>query len=59
MGSGIGSIPFARFLDAASEAVTIAAEAGLVVDHLAMPLSDVTEAWNGHHGRGRVVFTIN
>lgn len=58
MGSGIGSIPFGKFVRAAGDAIAIAAAGGPDIDYTPVPLHDVETAWNTDYGRSRVVFTI-
>jgi NADPH:quinone reductase-like Zn-dependent oxidoreductase len=57
-GSGIGSLPFDRFLQAASDAIKIAAATGLHINYTAVPLREVETAWHKDYGRSRVVFTL-
>lgn len=58
LGSGFGSVPLERILQAIPTVFSLAAEGKLTVDVEAVPLSEAESAWNrGEKGR-RVVFTV-
>lgn len=58
MGYGIGSVRPPEIVQAAAEALRIAARANLRVDVTEVPLARVEEAWTAAHDRSRVVFTL-
>lgn len=58
MGSGIGAVRPPDIVKAATEALQMAASAGLQVDVDERPLRQVVEAWTADHHRRRVVFTM-
>ena len=58
MGSGIGSIPLDRFVDAIDGVLRAAAPAGFKIATTPVPLSDVEQAWPRDDSVRRTVFTI-
>ncbi len=58
MGSGIGSIPFDRFVHAIDGVLRATAPAGLKIATSRVPLSDVEHAWPRDDSSRRTVFTI-
>jgi NADPH:quinone reductase-like Zn-dependent oxidoreductase len=58
MGSGIGSIPFNRLVQAVDELLQATAPAGFKIATTPVPLSDVEQAWTRDDGAGRTVFTV-
>ncbi|HEX9169678.1 MAG TPA: zinc-binding alcohol dehydrogenase family protein [Roseiarcus sp.] len=58
MGSGIGSIPFDRFVHAIGEMLRAAVAAGLRIAVTPVPLSDVEQAWQRDDSAKRTVFTV-
>ena len=58
MGSGIGSIPFDRFVHAIDGLLRAAAPAGFKIATTPVPLSDVEQAWPRDDSARRTVFTI-
>jgi NADPH:quinone reductase-like Zn-dependent oxidoreductase len=58
MGSGIGSIPFDRFLRAIDGLFRATVPAGFKIATNPVSLSDVEQAWRRHDGAGRTVLTI-
>jgi NADPH:quinone reductase-like Zn-dependent oxidoreductase len=58
MGSGIGSIPFERFVHAIGALLQAAAPAGFRIATTPVPLSDVEQAWPRDDSARRTVFTI-
>lgn len=57
MGSGIGSVPFERLIDAAGAVLRAAVPAGLTVTARLVPLWSVEQAWAAPDDGQRVVFT--
>jgi len=57
MGSGIGSVPFDRFVNAIGELLHAAVPAGLRIEATPVPLSDVERAWRNDDSTRRTVFT--
>jgi len=55
-GSGIGSIPLHRLLQAIAELLQAATPGGFAIETQAIPLSTVETAWNTKEGPGRTVF---
>jgi NADPH:quinone reductase-like Zn-dependent oxidoreductase len=55
MGSGIGSVPFARLLAAAGAVLAAAPAAGFEVTTRALPLAQIGEAWTLGDGAARIV----
>ena len=58
MGSGIGSIPFDRFVHAIDGVLRAAVPAGLKIATSPVPLSDVEHAWPRDDSSRRTVFTV-
>ena len=58
MGSGIGSIPFDRFVHAIGELLRATVPCGFAIATHAIPLSDVEQAWLRDDSVGRTVFTM-
>jgi NADPH:quinone reductase-like Zn-dependent oxidoreductase len=58
MGSGIGSIPFDRFVHAIDGVLRAAAPAGFKIATTPVPLSGVEQAWPRDDSARRTVFTI-
>lgn len=58
MGSGIGSIPKERLVNAIGSLLNAAAPAGLKIATKTVPLSDVDHAWDSNDSAQRTVFTI-
>ena len=58
MGSGIGSIPFDRFVHAIDGVLRAAVPAGLTIAVNPVPLSDVEQAWPRDDSARRTVFTV-
>ena len=58
MGSGIGSIPFDRFVHAIDGVLRAAVPAGLKIATTPVPLSDVEHAWPRDDSARRTVFTV-
>jgi len=59
MGSGIGSIPFDRFVHAIDGVLKAALPAGFRIATTPVPLSEVDEAWPRDDSARRTVFTIS
>ena len=59
MGSGIGSIPLDRFVDAIGELLHAAIPAGFQIEATPIPLSDVERAWPNDNSTRRTVFTVD
>ncbi len=57
LGSGLGSVPGARFLAAIAAVFASARPAGLRIPVHVAPLAEVESAWSLAEGKGRVVFT--
>lgn len=57
MGSGIGSVPLPRMLDAVRSMLTIAPSAGFEIATEAIPLANVKDAWNRGDAESRIVLT--
>jgi NADPH:quinone reductase-like Zn-dependent oxidoreductase len=57
MGSGFGSVPLQRVLDAIPTLFSLAAAGSLVVAAEPVPLSDVEAAWSRKESGKRIVFT--
>lgn len=55
MGSGIGSVPFAKLRDVVRALLEAAPDAGFRVNTRAMPLSQVSEAWSVTDSTARIV----
>lgn len=55
MGSGIGSIPFPKLLQAIRGVLQAAPSAGFQIDTRAMPLSQVAQAWRIEDSHARIV----
>lgn len=58
MGSGFGSFPLQRVLDAIPTLFSLAAKGALKVSADPMPLAEVEAAWNRRESGKRIVFTI-
>lgn len=58
MGSGFGSVPLERILDAIPTLFALAAKRELVIDVEATPLRDVEAAWSRKTDGRRIVFTV-
>jgi hypothetical protein len=58
MGSGMGSIPMARMLDALDQLFKAAMPGGLAIATHAVPLSQVGQHW-ANEAESRLVFTID
>jgi NADPH:quinone reductase-like Zn-dependent oxidoreductase len=58
MGSGIGSVPFDRFVNAIGELLHAAGPAGFRIEATPVPLSDVERAWPADDSARRTVFTV-
>jgi NADPH:quinone reductase-like Zn-dependent oxidoreductase len=58
MGSGIGSIPFDRFIHAVGGVLRAAVPAGLKIATSPVPLSDVEQAWPRDDSARRTVFRV-
>ena len=58
MGSGIGSIPFDRFVHAIDELLRATVPGGFAIATHPVPLSDVEQAWSRDDSAGRTVFTM-
>lgn len=58
LGSGIGSVPFDRLLNAMHEVLHVAVPAHLEVETHSVPLADISTHWDGADGRSRTVFTM-
>ena len=58
MGSGIGSIPFDRFVHAIDGVLRATVPAGLKIAATPVPLSDVEQAWPRDDSARRTVFTV-
>ena len=58
MGSGIGSAPMKRILEAAAELFALVAEGKMTVKTVAVPLDEVNEAWGRVEKARRIVLTI-
>jgi NADPH:quinone reductase-like Zn-dependent oxidoreductase len=59
MGSGVGSIPFDRFVHAIDGVLKAALPAGFRIATTPVPLSEVDEAWPRDDSARRTVFTIS
>jgi hypothetical protein len=59
MGSGIGSIPLDRFVDAIGKLLHAAVPAGLQIKTTAVPLPEVERAWPNDDSTRRTVFTVD
>ena len=59
MGSGIGSIPLDRFVDAIGKLLHAAVPAGLQIKTTAVPLPEVERAWPNDDSTKRTVFTVD
>ena len=59
MGSGVGSIPFDRFVHAIDGVLKAALPAGFKIATTPVPLSEVDEAWPRDDSARRTVFTIS
>ncbi len=59
MGSGIGSIPLDRLVDAVGQLLRAAGPAGLQIRTTPVPLSDVERAWPNDDSTRRTVFTVD
>ncbi|WP_020175692.1 quinone oxidoreductase family protein [Methyloferula stellata] len=57
MGSGIGSIPLDRFVNAIGNLLHAAVPGGFQIATNPIPLSDVEDAWSRDDSKGRIVFT--
>ncbi|HWG20742.1 MAG TPA: zinc-binding alcohol dehydrogenase family protein [Terracidiphilus sp.] len=57
LGSGFGSVPIERVLDAISTLFALAAKGDLTVDIAPTPLSEVESAWDRNAEGARIVFT--
>ena len=57
MGSGIGSIPFDRFVNAIDRVLQAAVPAGFQIATTQVPLADVEDAWPRDDSARRTVFT--
>lgn len=58
LGSGIGSVPMPRLLNAVREVLHAAVPAKLHIETRAVPLADIAEHWNAGDSRARTVFTM-
>ncbi|TDV05547.1 quinone oxidoreductase family protein [Paraburkholderia caballeronis] len=58
LGSGIGSVPLDRLLNAVREVLHAALPAGLRIDTRTVPLADVGAHWDDTGSRARTVFTV-
>lgn len=58
LGSGIGSIPLERLLNAVREVLHAALPARLRIDMRTVPLADLREHWADTGSRSRTVFTV-
>jgi NADPH:quinone reductase-like Zn-dependent oxidoreductase len=58
MGSGIGSIPMPRILNAIRHVLEAAVPAGFEIATRRVPLADVALHWTNHDSRTRTVFTV-
>ena len=56
LGSGIGSLSLGQLMSAAQAMLAAAKSAALMLDHRAVPLSDVAAAWGEGEGE-RIIFT--
>jgi NADPH:quinone reductase-like Zn-dependent oxidoreductase len=59
MGSGIGSIPLERLLNAIEALLQATVRGGLKIAFKSIPLSEVDQAWSKDDGTQRTVFTVN
>jgi NADPH:quinone reductase-like Zn-dependent oxidoreductase len=59
MGSGIGSIPLERLLNAIDALLRATVRGGLKIAFKSIPLSEVEQAWSKDDGTRRTVFTVN
>ena len=59
MGSGIGSFPLDRFVDAIGGLLHAATPAGFQIEATPVPLSDVERAWPNDDSTRRTVFTVD
>jgi hypothetical protein len=59
MGSGIGSIPLERMVNAIAELLQAVVPGQFRIDFTAVPLSDVERAWPLDDSNRRTVFTID
>jgi hypothetical protein len=59
MGSGIGSIPLDRLVDATSELLQTTIAGGFKIATKPIPLSDVEEAWLNDDSTRRTVVTVD
>jgi NADPH:quinone reductase-like Zn-dependent oxidoreductase len=58
MGSGIGSIPFNRFVHAIDGLLQATVPGHFEIAAKAVPLSEVEQAWSSHNNTERTVFTM-
>ncbi|MGO8921259.1 MAG: quinone oxidoreductase family protein [Stellaceae bacterium] len=59
MGSGIGSVPLDRFVDAIGGLLNAARPGGFQIEATPVPLSDVERAWPNDDSTRRTVFTVD
>lgn len=59
MGSGIGSIPLDRFVNAIGGLLHAATPAGFQIEDSPVSLSDVKRAWPNEDSSRRTVFTVD
>jgi NADPH:quinone reductase-like Zn-dependent oxidoreductase len=57
MGSGIGSIPFAKLIEAIRGVLTAATSGGFEIATATVPLKEVERAWTENDSKSRIVFT--
>ena len=58
MGSGVGSVPLTRLVEATAEVMRIALPNRLWIPTRVVPLRNVEETWNANLGKDRVVFVL-
>lgn len=58
MGSGIGSVPFDRLVEAIDQVLQATTSAGFKIAVNPVPLSDVEQAWSRDDSAARTVFTV-
>jgi NADPH:quinone reductase-like Zn-dependent oxidoreductase len=59
MGSGLGSVPFHRFVSCAGELLQATVPGGFKIAAKSVPLSDVEQAWSNDDSARRTVFTMD
>jgi hypothetical protein len=57
LGSGFGSVPLTKIIEAVQEFLRAAAQSHFRIDIRTAPLSDVESLWNSDSGGARLVFT--